>query len=131
MWYGWIPNLICENPTILHDHPLTGSSRFILHQQDNDVIHVEYMTENGAEDITVTIVDGFFQMDDLHGWEHGFAYPIMQNLYILLREGFHKDVTHARDGGLSIVEADDMDAAIVSVADMIVNGCDLFLDEVD
>ena len=131
MRYGWIPNLICEDPAILHDRPLEGSGRFVLHRQDDGVIHVEYATEDGAADITVTIVDGFFQMDGLHGWEHGHAYPVMQNLYILLRESYHKDVTHTRGGGLSVVEADDMGAAIISVADLMTKGCDLFLDEVD
>lgn len=131
MWYGWIPNLNCGNPAILHDRPLENAGRFSLHRQDDGIIRVEYMAKDGTEDITVTIVEGFLQMDGLRGWEHGHAYPVMQNLYVLLRESFHKDVTHARGGGLSVVEADDMDAAITSVSDMMVNGCDLFLDEVD
>lgn len=131
MWYGWIPNLICGNPAMLHDRPLGNTGSFAIHPQDNGVIRVEYVAKDGTEDITVTIVEGFLQMDGLHGWEHRHAYPVMQNLYILLRESFHKDVTHARGGGLSVIEADNMSMAITSVSDMMVNGCDLFLDEVD
>ncbi len=132
MWYGWIPNLIRESPTILHDHPLGSTGEFILqHQESGNAIRVRYLEDDVTEEIAVTIVNGFFQMDGLNEWEHNRAYSVMQNLYVLLKKSFHRDVTHTAGGGLSVVEADDLNAAMIPIADMMTDNCDLFLDEVD
>ncbi len=122
---------MCESPAMLHDRPLGSAGRYTLYQQDHDTFHVRYLKNNVNEDIIVTIVNGFFQMDGLHGWEHKRAYPVMQKLYVLLKRSFHRDVTHVFGGGLSVVEADDLNTAMIPIADMMVYGCDLFLDEVN
>ncbi len=130
MWYGWIPVLNNDKPSIIRGRHPVSTNRFIIHEcrEEEGFLRVSYRARNmPEEDITVTIVDGFFQMDGLDRLEHMHASLVMNSLYTLLKESYHMDITHSYGDGLMTVEADTVDEACVLIADMIAESCEDFL----
>ncbi len=133
MWYGWIPTLKNGAPNIIRNRPLRSTERYALHDysEGDPILRFRYDAEDGADEITVTIVNGFFQMDGLHGMERPRAHAVMNGLYALLKRSYHTDITHSEVANLTVVEAADVRMATSLIADMIVNRCENFLSGMD
>lgn len=128
MWYGWIPVLKNDKPTRIHGRHPVDTDRFSLHDCNEETLLVNYKAKEGfEEEIKITIVDGFFQMDGLYELDRVRASLVMNNLYLHLKECYHIDITHNRGDGLTTVEADNIDEACVLIADMITENCEDFL----
>lgn len=134
MWYGWIPVLSDHVPTVLHDRPLACCDPFILFESDSKdgSLKATYRSGDGSiVNIAINIVQGFFQMDCSDGLSHRRAYPIIQNLYDLLKRSYHVDITHYDCPGLVAVEADNIKDASVRIANHLTQICEDFPMEAD
>jgi len=132
MWYGWIPVLSDHVPTVLHDRPLACCDPFILFESDSKdgSLKATYRSGDGSVvNIAINIVQGFFQMDCSDGLSHRRAYPIIQNLYDLLKRSYHADITHCDSPGLVAVEADSIKEASVRIANHLIRSNEDFLME--
>lgn len=132
MWYGWIPVLSDHVPTVFHDRPLACNGPFIISESGTEggPLRVTYHSGDGSEvSITVDIVQGFFRMDCSDKLSHRRAYPIIQNLYELLKRSYHADITHCDSPGLVAVEADSIKEASVRIANHLIRSSEDFLME--
>ena len=79
------------------DRPIEASDKFILlGREEDNPLRFQYTEEDGTKvEIRATVESGFLRMDGLDGMEPRRAYPIMQNLYILLKKSYHVDLTHS------------------------------------
>ena len=129
MWYGWIPVLSKHSPAIIRGHPLTGNSKYLITEDSSgdDSLHVTYVCDDDRHmDMTVKNVEGFFEIDSCKKVDPRRAQVIVMNLYNLLKNSYHVDLTHDSEEGLNIVEADNVDDATVLIADRIVKDCENF-----
>lgn len=129
MWYGWIPVLNKHSPATIRGHPLTGNDKFLITEGNSgdDSLHVTYVYDDDLHtDMTVKIVEGFFEIDSCMKMDSRRAQAIVMNLYNLLKNSYHVDLTHDSEEGLNIVEADNVEDATVLIADGIVKDCENF-----
>ncbi len=129
MWYGWIPALNDHSPNIIRGHPLKGDNEYIISESKSDdgSLHVTCVCkDNPHTDMTVKVVEGFFQIESSRKMDSKRAYVVAMKLYKLLKHSYHVDLTHAFNEGLDVVEADNVEDASVLIADMIIDDCEDF-----